>query len=98
MNAIDQGSSQAAKTAAQQRCRSQVARQSLAEGLGKVEDDITDEELEEALEDVAVSVTRKAMKACGQVDASQKVACKTDARAKTQKPECESSQDASQGI
>jgi hypothetical protein len=75
MDGIDTSSPEADQATARHNCKDTAAKNTLAEGLGMLPGDVTNELLEEAICEASVAAVRKAMKACSQLNADSKTTC-----------------------
>jgi len=79
MDGIDTSFGPEDQATARHNCKDTVAKNALAEGLGMLPGDITNEIVEEAMHEASVASVRKAFKSCAQLTADSKTACKQQA-------------------
>jgi len=79
MDGIDTSLPEADQATARHNCKDTVAKNTLAEGLGMLPGDITNEIVEEAMHEASVASVRKAFKSCSQLTGDSKTACKQQA-------------------
>jgi len=85
MDAINTSLATSAQESARTACRTTATRAALAESLGLMDDEMSDSEVQEALNTASMQSARKAMKACMGLGQSEQTACISEAKAKVAK-------------